>query len=150
MKRIVIAIALSACLLASCSPQARSELAAARSRWQAAGISHYRFNLGVGCFCPYTQKMPLNIEVMDGRVVSMQFKDGSPVSASEQKIFEEYQTIEALFDFTEGAIGKADEIQVAYDPTYGFPVRVNIDYIKQAVDDELMLSVSDFQPLPPT
>lgn len=147
MKRIVIAIALSVSLLASCSPQARSELAAARGRWQAARISHYRLNLAVGCFCPFTQKMPLSIEVMNGQVISMRFKDGSQVSPSEQKIFEEYRTIDALFDFTEDAIGKADEIQVAYDPTYGFPVRVSIDYIKQAVDDELMLSVSDFQPL---
>jgi hypothetical protein len=36
---------------------------------------------------------------------------------------------------------------VFYDPTYGFPSQVSIDYIKRAVDDELGLQVSNFEVL---
>jgi hypothetical protein len=36
---------------------------------------------------------------------------------------------------------------VTYDPTYGFPTEINIDFIEFAMDDELYLSVSGFEPL---
>jgi hypothetical protein len=37
---------------------------------------------------------------------------------------------------------------VSYDPAYGFPQTANIDVIKEAVDDELSLTVSSFETLP--
>ncbi len=92
--------------------------------------------------------MPLAVEVKDGHVVSMSYKDGSPVSSQDQQIFANYQTIDALFDFTSQSIHKADDIKVQYDPTYGFPSGVQIDFSRNAADDELSLSVSDFRPLP--
>ena len=148
MKRFMLSIALASVLLAGCSSFSNSELSGARNRWQAAHISHYRYKLNVGCFCAFTQHMPLTIEVENGRVVNMSFEDGSALSPQDQQNFAQYQTVDALFDFTAQSIRKADEVKTEYDPAYGFPARVQIDFIKQAVDDELALSVSDFQPLP--
>jgi len=37
---------------------------------------------------------------------------------------------------------------VTYDSTYGYPVEINIDFIKNAIDDELYLSASEFEVLP--
>jgi hypothetical protein len=37
---------------------------------------------------------------------------------------------------------------VEYDPTYGFPTNVQIDFIKNAADDELSLFVPSFERLP--
>ena len=113
-----------------------------------AEVGHYRYSVSVGCFCAFTQKMPLTIEVQDGQVLSMVYKDGSPVPDADRAIFARYQTVEALFDFTGESIGNADEIQVEYDPTYGFPAKVQIDFMKNAMDDELSLSVSSFERLP--
>jgi hypothetical protein len=148
MKRLLIATILSIVVSTGCSVLANSELSRARSRWQAAKINHYTYRLMVGCFCPFQDKMPLKIEVQDGQVVSMTYPDGSPVSGQDLATFAPYQTIDSLFDFTSVAVGKADEIKTEYDPKYGYPTRVQIDYIKQAMDDELALSVSDFEPLP--
>ena len=147
MKKSLFLILIAATLLVSCAPLANSQLSAARDRWHAANISHYRFNLGVGCFCAFTTRMPLTIEVQKGRVLSMLYNDGSPVPADQQQVFASYQTIDALFDYTAQSL-KADEIKIEYDPNYGFPTRVQIDFIKQAMDDELSLSVQDFQALP--
>ncbi len=147
MKRLTFALLISIIALSACSMFGDSELRNARSRWQAANISHYRYNLRVACFCPFTNKMPMAIEVQDGRVVSIRFNDGTPVSSEDQKMFDRYITIDKLFDFTSESQKDADQIEVVYDATYGFPSSVQIDFIKQAVDDELALFVGDFQPL---
>ena len=148
MKRTLLVPALVAIVLAACSPFARPELSRARERWQAAHVNHYRYKLNVGCFCGFTEKMPLTIEVKEGQLVSMSYQDGSPVSAQDAPMFAQYETIDALFDFTEESMARADEMKAEYDATYGFPSEVQIDFIKNAADDELTLSVSDFEPLP--
>ncbi len=147
MKQQAFVLLISAVVLSACSVFGNAELSAARSRWQAANIRHYRYNLRVACFCAFTNKMPMAIEVQDGRVVSIHFNDGTPVSSEDQKMFERYLTIDKLFEFTSESQKDADQIQVVYDATYSFPSSVQIDFIKQAVDDELSLYVSDFQPL---
>ncbi|NTU56037.1 MAG: hypothetical protein HGA79_07295, partial [Anaerolineales bacterium] len=45
-------------------------------------------------------------------------------------------------------VQEAENLTMSFDPTYGFPVEVAIDYIELAADDELYLSVSGFEPLP--
>ncbi len=148
MKRILLSLALAAWLLASCSVMEKSDLARARAQWMAANIRHYRYSLTVGCFCGFTQRMPLSIEVQDGRALSMTYNDGSQVPDSDRQFFARYQTIDALFDFTNENLGKADQVQVMYDRTAGFPTSVQIDLMKNAADDELDLTVENFQALP--
>ncbi len=147
MKKRAFVLVISVIVLSACSVFGSAELADAHSRWQAANILHYRYNLRVACFCAFTNKMPMTIEVQNDRVVSVHFNDGTLVSSEDQKMFERYLTIDKLFDFTGQSQKDADQIQVVYDATYGFPSSVQIDFIKQAMDDELSLFVSDFQPL---
>ncbi len=147
MKKRLLCLALSVIVVSACSPLTGSELAKNRERWQLANISRYRFSLSVACFCAFSQRMPLTLEVAEDQIVSMTYNDGTPVPEDERKIFEPYATINALFTFTENAISQADEIHIQYDPVYGFPSEVQIDYIKNAVDDELALSVRGFEPL---
>ncbi len=147
MKKLLISVILVVFLLSGCGLLPNSELASGRDRWQKAGISHYRYNLTVGCFCAFSQRMPLTIEVANGVVQSMAYSDGTPVPADQAAWFTRYSTIEALFDYTGEALKTADEIKVQYDPTYGFPSSVQIDFIKQVMDDELGLTVANFQPM---
>ncbi len=148
MKKTLFLFFITALLFSACAPLQDSELSQNREKWRTANISHYRFELSVGCFCPFGQQMPLTIEVQNGQVVSMAYNDGSIVPENERKSFEQYETIDALFDYTASVIGKADEIKINYNPTYGFPSNVQIDFIKNALDDELWLSVQSFEPLP--
>src|SRR5262249_48797285 len=110
-------------------------------------LSHYRFELTVSCFCAFTQRMPLTIEVQGGKVVSMTYNDGSPVPEADRQIFASYETIDGLFNFTQDAISKADQIKVEYDSTYGYPSDVQIDFVKNAADDELYLTVQSLEPI---
>jgi hypothetical protein len=93
--------------------------------------------------------MPLIIEVQDGKVISMEFQSGKAIDPSLLELFEKYATIDRVFAELEAdSNGAADEVTVKYDPTYGFPTEVTIDFEKQATDDELYLTLSDFEKLP--
>ncbi len=145
-KPIYLFIAL---VLTACSLGGKSEIQRNQQKWQDSGILHYRYNLFVGCFCGFNEDMPLVVEVQNGKVVSMKYQNGKEVEASNHELFDQYATIDLIFSELEADInGKADEVTVAYDPTYGFPAKVNIDFIKKAVDDEVALTVSNFEELP--
>ena len=58
MKRITLLLGIVALLVTSCTAVANAQLSNARNRWQAANISHYRYNLRVACFCAFTDRMP--------------------------------------------------------------------------------------------
>jgi hypothetical protein len=135
--------------LAACSLGGQTEIERNREKWQDTNISHYRFNLFVGCFCVFTADMPLAIEVQDGKVISMKYENGKEIDAPPRELFEKYATIDRIFAELEADInGAADEVVVTYNHTYGFPEQASIDFIKDAVDDELMLTISNFEELP--
>lgn len=139
---LFIVFVLSACSLGS-------EIQQNQQKWQDSGISHYRYNVFVGCFCVFNEDMPLVIEVQDGKVVSMVYQSEKEIDASSRELFDRYATIDRIFSELEADLnGKADEVTVTYDPTYGFPTKVNIDFIKNAVDDEVALTISNFEKLP--
>jgi len=151
MKRILLLSILATLILAAVGcgnfQQGRA-LSRNRALWESQNISHYRFQLQVGCFCAFMDLMPLSVEVRDGQVVSLLDASGRPVPAVRLEMLERYAGIDKLFELVNQAISdKADKVMVFYDPTYGFPSQVSIDYIKRAVDDELGLQVSNFEVL---
>ena len=159
MKKLLALLTVFAFVLAACSTGAQagvdptqenqSEIVRNKEKWQDANNTHYRLNLNISCFCVFTQDMPLVIEVMDGKVVSMEYQNGNPIDATNRELFERFSTIDRIFSELEADLaGAADEVTVTYDPTYGFPVEVTIDYVKEAADDELYLTISDFEVLP--
>jgi hypothetical protein len=92
--------------------------------------------------------MPLIIEVQDGQVVSMEFASGNEIDSANREYFARFETIDKLFEQLQKDIGgEADEVVVTYNATYGFPEEVKIDYVLEATDDELWLTVSDFEAL---
>jgi len=138
-------------ILAACFAEP-SELEYNRLNWEGAGISHYRFELNLSCFCAFRDQMPLTVEVQDGEVVSVTDATGTAVSADDPnyQYFVELATIDRLFAELESVTGSAGagEVIVKYDSTYGYPTEASIDYIKEAIDDELYVSVSGFEQLP--
>jgi len=145
----VLALALSACASATASAnQNQSELDQNWEKWRDANISHYRYNVAISCFCIFSQDMPLIIEVQDGQVVSMEYTSGNEIDAANREYFARFETIDRIFEQLQKDIGgEADEVVVSYNTPYGFPEEVKIDYVLEATDDEIWLTVSDFEPL---
>lgn len=147
MKKLILILFVF--ILAACSAGGPSS---DRQTWEDANISHYRFDLTLSCFCAFRDRMPLTIEVQDGKVVSMTFADGQAVPTDDPnyEFYLTYGTIEKIFERIESALAdpEAGEVTVKYDPTFGYPVDAAIDYIELAADDEMYLTVSGFEQLP--
>lgn len=142
---ITLALVLAACTAAPNDP------ATPLQTWQDAGISHYRFNLHLSCFCVFIDQMPLTIEVKDGEVVSVIDAKGQTLASDDvnYEFFLQYGTIDRIFEKIESAQAdpEAGDVIVTYDPSLGFPVDAAIDYIELAADDEIYLTISGFESL---
>lgn len=160
MRKSLILLTLLALAVAACSGAAQAggnqagggsqtEIERNLDKWRDANVTHYRYNLNISCFCVFSQDMPLVIEVMDGKVVSMEYESGKEIDPANLETFNKFSTIDRIFAEVEaGLAGAADEVKVTYDETYGFPVDITLDYVKEAIDDELYITVSNFEPLP--
>ena len=136
--------------LTACTFGTSTDLEKNRQAWQDSGITHYRFSLNIGCFCAFRDRMPITVEVENGEIVSMVYPDGTLIAATDPnyEIFSRHATIERIFSELEaGLAGGADEVTVTYDSAHGFPSEIYFDYIKAAMDDELSLTVSNFEVL---
>jgi Family of unknown function (DUF6174) len=153
MKKLLFIFTLIALVLTACAAGvvsgSQTEIGKNREKWQNANIPHYRYNLFISCFCVFNEDMPLMIEVQDGEVISMEFQSGKEIDPGLHETFDKYATIDRFFTELESDInGAADVVTAKYDETYGFPTEVTIDFVQEATDDELYLTLSDFEALP--
>jgi hypothetical protein len=142
---VLLAVLVTGC--ASLVGQASGEVSE-QDKWQDANISHYRYELGISCFCIFAQDMPLVIEVQDGEVVSMEYKSGKEIDPAFLEQFQRFDTIDKIFAELEKAQSEAERVEVTYDETHSFPTQITIDQAIQAADDELYLTISNFEVLP--
>lgn len=147
---VLMTLVLAACTALAGAAGDQSEIEQNKEKWQDANPSHYRYNLHISCFCVFVENMPLVIEVQDGEVVSMEFENGAEIDPSiRQDLFDKYATMDRIFAELEADLdGAADKVTIEYDATYGFPTKADIDFVEEAIDDELYLSISDFEVLP--
>ena len=147
---VLMTLVLAACSAVPSAAGNQSDIEQNQEKWQNANISHYRYSLNISCFCIFVENMPLVIEVQDGEVVSMEFQNGAEIDPSlRQDLFDKYATIDGLFAELETDLnGAADKVTIEYDETYGYPTKADIDFVEEAIDDELYLSISNFEALP--
>lgn len=148
MKKITLVILTF--ILVACSAGG-SELSINQDKWEDANITHYRIELTVGCFCPFRSQMPLTVEVQNDEVVSAIDANGEafPLTDPMSEFVLRYATVDRLFsELDSDSVQEADKLTVTYDSTYGYPTEISIDFIELAMDDELAITVSAFEPLP--
>ena len=117
---------------------ALDRLERAEARWAEHAPAEYSFTLARLCFCPPPQRAIVVVE--EGEVVTvLPAEPGGDVPAEARPYF---LSIEGLFDEVRRALLEADEVDVTYDPRTGVPVRVAIDWVAAAVDDEVTYEVT--------
>ncbi len=105
----------------------------------------YRYTLDIDCFCPWGR---FDVVVRNGEVVQARRVGSGGVGGSGQP--PGALTIDGLFTVVSQARSSsspAANVTVSYDERYGYPQRISIDRIADAVDDEISYTVSDFQVL---
>ena len=139
---ILTALAVTALLIAGCAA-ATNSLDDNRQKWQQQDIDDYDFTIQVLCFCLDDVTRPVRIEVRGGIVQSMVYADDS--TAVTNDYFDDINTIEKLFQVIDDAIeDDADELIIDYDLGFGFPKKIDIDFLLNAVDDEITYTISGF------
>jgi hypothetical protein len=149
MKLRIFCILMTAALLLvsaagfGCRGGLRDELDKHRRIWENEVVRDYQYRLQVLCFCPPEVTNPVIVEVKGGVTSSVIYVGtGLPVGNNN---FIRYDTIEEMFQVIEDAINQnADEIKVEYNADLGYPTRIEIDFIKMAVDDEITYTISNF------
>lgn len=118
----------------------RAELEANLTRWTSLGPSSYRYTLVRSCFCPYLG--PVRVTVAADTVVArLVVESGEPVPEHSEAA---YPTVDGLFELLMDAFDHgADAIDVTYDPELGVPMSISIDFLEQAIDDELGIQVTE-------
>ena len=145
MKKLILL--LLALILTACSAGAASEFDKNLAKWEAAKITHYRYDVAIGCFCAFRDDMPMTVEINNGEVVSITSVKGNVITPSDSlyEVVKNYASMDTLFTQLKDALTEADKVEVTYDPTYGFPAILAIDQIEQAMDDELYITVDNFE-----
>jgi hypothetical protein len=117
-----------------------------RQLWEQQGFDAYQFRFQRSCFCLPEMRQPVELIVRDRQIQSARYADGgAAVDAGE---FGRYQTVEGLFDLIEAAIaGEAARIEVEFDPQYGYPTRLYVDYYLTMADEERSYEAGGLQPL---
>lgn len=112
------------------------EVETAFRQWIASGITSYRFELYISCFCVYYE--PFRIRVEDGIVVEV-LGNGNISSAGLPL------TIDALFlDIKQRLSANPDAARVEFDPDFGYPFLASFDMDFRIADEEISYQVNEF------
>lgn len=120
-----------------------------RAKWERQNINHYRYTLVISCFCLFAGA-EVTYEVQNGQVVneSIQPHPDRQINPAEiSQYYQPYNTLEKVFEYVEEAINDADQTTIEYDPTYGFPTNVSVDWDQQAADEEMYFTIINFEPV---
>lgn len=143
--RTGLMLLLAAAGVVGCDPLGPSDLdrlGDMRARWADVRPASYTYTLTRGCFCFVEAIGPVRIQVDGDSVVSRTFvESGAPVTQFQEL----WPSMEGLFDLVEEALRDADEVEIRYDPDRGVPLRVSVDWITEAIDDEVSWTVTDLQ-----
>lgn len=114
-------------------PADQATLDAARAKWDDAGLRNYRYKVSRICFCLPGHTRPRNVQV----------RNGKPVKKRRNRNYREVNTVEKLFKQAQAALND-DSFSVSYDPTYGFPRRINSNPSFMIADEEVSYRVKRF------
>ena len=112
-----------------------------RENWDSFQDGTYSYNINRGCFCAVAGEH--FVQVQNGEVIeAFNVWRNEPVP---REHFQYLETIEDLFDLILEAEAEADEFSVEY-AEQGYPSSISIDWIKGAVDDEMVIQVHNVLP----
>ena len=123
-----------------------SSLEEARRHWRAQNISDYDMNLVRGCFCVGAGELTVSVRSDSVAVVL----DRNGHWWADNSWWQYVPSVEDLFDLIEDATLDADDVQVTYHEKYGYPVELSIDWLKDAVDDEISYTIQSLDAAPDT
>jgi hypothetical protein len=142
------------CLLVSCLAACgdglgpTTDFVASWSRWERRGPDSYVYEFQRSCFCGSEATQAVRITVTNDAVTAVaRVEDGQQVPPDQVNQFFRV-TIDSLFRIVAVALEDAHTVAAQYDAFWGHPTHVSIDYIQNAIDDEVAYSAALTSPAP--
>ncbi len=115
---------------------------AARQLWRSSEPERYRYTIRYDCFCATYGRWRVDVE--DGVVVRTRPLDEQDRGSGPNEFVRPID--ELLADAARAESGQAGSIEATYDPETGVPTDVSIDWVINAVDDEIAWQITNFSP----
>ncbi|HEX9164389.1 MAG TPA: DUF6174 domain-containing protein [Gemmatimonadales bacterium] len=142
---VLAALALAACSDSS-GPTGPDDLYQANlTKWNTTGPRSYQMVLTRNCACPVPEVV---LMVVQNRVVTSRtfVETGEPVPPGRAADFPD---VPGLFALVKQAMDEeAFSYNAAYDPTYGYPYTVYVDFVGSTLTDNVSYAVTEFASLP--
>jgi len=120
------------------APGEIDSLIAARALWRTRGSDSYTYTVNRSCFCVLGGQT-VTVTVSAGAVTAAEYETSG--AAVDKALLTYVSTVPDLFDLIQAALDAKPALFAAtYDPVYGYPTRIEIDYSANTVDDELAIS----------
>lgn len=120
------------------APGEIDSLITARALWRARGSDSYTYTVNRSCFCVLGGQT-VTVTVSAGAVTAAEYETSG--AAVDKALLTYVSTVPDLFDLIQAALDAEPALFAAtYDPVYGYPTRIEIDYSANTVDDELAIS----------
>ena len=148
---LIIFSALFLLLFASCDKVSKKDIKVEKAKWEALNATKYEFEYNASCFCGGLEHFPAKLIVENNVITEVLdistgqpkvYPNGTLVSDSLPELS---KTIDDLFELIEEARGDADDMTVTFDNDNGFPTEVDIDYLRNAIDDEIFYTATNFK-----
>ena len=144
-------LALSLALVSGCSdllgPSEANRAEEAWDRWVANAPPAYRYELLQSCFCDRPGVGRWLTVIVNGDAVAAAWETDTGFQLSPADLAR-VPTVDDLFGVVFDAIdGGADELRTEYERQLGYPVLIDIDYLRHAIDDELVIRAKGLLPL---
>jgi hypothetical protein len=121
----------------------RQEYEAARQQWLAAEVHDYQFQFNLSCFCMAENHGDLRVVVKNDVVQGATWlNNGEAASAGYLRLI---PSLSGVFQKIDAAYAShAEKIELRFNPDYGFPEQVFIDYSTRIADEEFRYTISHF------
>ena len=137
---LLLSLSLAACQ--KDEPAKVHTLESARAAWAAQGKSSYTIDQQGGCgFCVPIFYEKVRITVQNNQITNViNLRDNQPVPEDQWQVF---STLEDLFQTVEEFETRNPfKSSVTYDPKYGYPTVVSVDYSQGVADDEYAITTT--------
>ena len=124
-------------------PKINNEYILNKKKWDNHDIRNYSFTFNWSCFCTQEYVKLVNIKVMNNEIFNI--IDVESQKTINKNLFNNYKTINQLFDFISNEYENSDSVNVKYNEKFGYPINGYFDRIKLAIDDEMAFNISDFK-----
>ena len=131
----------ASCGLITGNDDEESELRRAELRWSRSGVQDYQVVVQYLCFCGYTR--PVRLTIRSGNVVSrVDAETGQPVPSFGENV----RDVAGLFDLIREAMDRTVPLVTSHTTGVMASRRYRYRLFQHAVDDELRVTTSGFQP----